>query len=80
MSKHQDQIIAAANGKVEEQIRSILDPEILTTLAGGGRIELTHVNVADSDFAGVSEGWSKYYWTPWRAYLTRTSRKPVDSG
>jgi uncharacterized protein YndB with AHSA1/START domain len=47
---------------------------------GGGRIELTHVNVADSDFAGVSEGWSKYYWTPWHAYLTRTSRKPPDSG
>jgi activator of HSP90 ATPase len=37
----------------------------------GGRIELTHVNVADSDFAGVSEGWSKYYWIPWRAYLAR---------
>jgi len=37
---------------------------------GGGRIELTHVNVADTDFAGVSEGWSKYYWNPWRAYLT----------
>jgi uncharacterized protein YndB with AHSA1/START domain len=33
------------------------------------RIELTHVNIADSDFAGVSEGWSKYYWIPWRAYL-----------
>ncbi len=42
---------------------------------GGGRIELTHVNVSDSDFAGVSEGWSKYYWTPWREYLIRTSRK-----
>ena len=38
---------------------------------GGGRIELTQVNVADSDFAGVSEGWAKYYWNPWRAYLTR---------
>ena len=38
---------------------------------GGARIELTHVNVADSDFAGVSEGWSKYYWIPWRAYLAR---------
>ena len=37
----------------------------------GARIELTHVNVADSDFAGVSEGWSKYYWIPWRAYLAR---------
>ena len=37
----------------------------------GGRIELTHVNVADSDFAGVSEGWTTYYWTPWRAHLAR---------
>jgi uncharacterized protein YndB with AHSA1/START domain len=37
----------------------------------GGRIELTHVNVADRDFAGVSEGWTKYYWNPWRAYLER---------
>jgi activator of HSP90 ATPase len=35
----------------------------------GGRIELVHVNVADEDFAGVSHGWEKYYWTPWRAYL-----------
>ena len=40
----------------------------------GGRIELTHVNVADSDFAGVSEGWSKYYWLPWRAYLEKSVR------
>jgi len=37
----------------------------------GARIELTHVNIADSDFAGVSEGWSKYYWAPWRTYLAR---------
>ena len=40
----------------------------------GGRIELTHVNVADTDFAGVSEGWSKYYWLPWRAYLEKSGR------
>lgn len=39
----------------------------------GGRIELTHVNVADEDFAGVSEGWSKYYWVPWRAYLEKSA-------
>jgi len=37
---------------------------------GGARIDLTHVNVADCDYAGVSEGWSKYYWVPWRRYLT----------
>jgi hypothetical protein len=45
----------------------------------GGRIELTHVNVADSDFAGASEGWTKYYWTPWREYLSRSSKKAADS-
>jgi uncharacterized protein YndB with AHSA1/START domain len=37
----------------------------------GGRIELTQVNVVDADFAGVSQGWEKFYWAPWRAYLTR---------
>jgi activator of HSP90 ATPase len=35
----------------------------------GGRIELVHVNVADGDFAGVSQGWQEYYWEPWREYL-----------
>jgi uncharacterized protein YndB with AHSA1/START domain len=35
----------------------------------GGRIELVHVNVADDDFAGVSQGWQDYYWEPWREYL-----------
>ena len=43
----------------------------------GCRIELTHVNVADTDFAGVSEGWSKYYWLPWRAYLEKSARSKV---
>lgn len=48
---------------------------ILTFLPdkAGGRIELVQVNVVDDDFAGVSHGWEKYYWSPWRAYLTRQS-------
>lgn len=37
----------------------------------GARIELVHANVADDDFAGVSQGWERYYWTPWRTYLTK---------
>ena len=45
---------------------------------GGGRIEITHVNVAEIDFAGVSEGWSTYYWVPWRKYLTRSRRAPTS--
>lgn len=40
----------------------------------GARIELTQANVAERDYGGVSEGWSKYYWVPWRAFLTRASR------
>ena len=35
----------------------------------GGRIDLVHANVADHDYDGVNEGWEKYYWAPWRAYL-----------
>jgi uncharacterized protein YndB with AHSA1/START domain len=47
---------------------------ILTFLPeeGGARIELTQVNVIDGDFAGVCHGWEKFYWAPWRAYLTRS--------
>ena len=33
------------------------------------RIEVVHANVPESDYAGVSQGWEKFYWTPWRAYL-----------
>ena len=46
---------------------------ILTFLPeqNGGRIEVVQVNVVDEDFAGVCHGWEKYYWSPWRAYLTR---------
>jgi len=36
-----------------------------------GRIQLVHANVADRDVRGVTEGWRKYYWKPWRAYLTK---------
>ena len=39
----------------------------------GTRIELVHVNVPEEDFAGVSQGWEKYYWTPWRTYLITKS-------
>ena len=46
---------------------------ILTFLPekNGGRIELVQVNVVEDDFAGVCHGWEKFYWTPWRAYLSR---------
>jgi activator of HSP90 ATPase len=42
------------------------------------RIELVHANVPDEDFAGVSQGWEKYYWTPWRAYLQSTKSPSLE--
>ena len=57
-----------------EFAKSDIDSTLILSFSGTrkrGRIELTHVNVATSDFAGVSEGWWKYYFTPWRAHLLR---------
>jgi len=34
-----------------------------------GRIDLIHLDVPDHDYDGVTQGWGKYYWAPWRAYL-----------
>ena len=34
-----------------------------------GRIDLVHLDVPDHDYEDVVEGWQKYYWAPWRAYL-----------
>ena len=52
----------------ETDLDSILSLVFEPTMTGG-RIVLTHVNVPEHDHRGVTEGWEKYYWTPWRAYL-----------
>ncbi len=33
------------------------------------QIDLVHLDVPDHDYDGVTEGWEKYYWVPWRRYL-----------
>ncbi|SRR6266480_1630769 len=40
----------------------------------GGRIDLTHVNVPAHDYRGVDNGWQKYYWRPWREFLTKSAK------
>jgi len=53
---------------------SDLDSTLILTFlpeGDGARIELVQVNVVETDFAGVCHGWEKFYWTPWRAYLTQ---------
>lgn len=34
-----------------------------------GQIDLVHLDVPGHDFEGVTQGWEKYYWEPWRRYL-----------
>lgn len=36
-----------------------------------GQIDLVHLDVPDHDYNGVTEGWQKFYWIPWREYLER---------
>lgn len=36
---------------------------------GKGTIDLFHENVPSHDYRGVKEGWNKFYWKPWKAYL-----------
>lgn len=38
---------------------------------GGGRIDLAHINVPEHDHKGVTNGWTGYYWDPWRTYLAK---------
>jgi len=40
-----------------------------TKTPSGGRVDLVHVNVPEHDHKGITEGWKKFYWDPWRAYL-----------
>ena len=52
-----------------------LDSTLILTFAdddNGGQIDLFHLDVPDHDLDGVTKGWEKYYWTPWREYLTTT--------
>jgi predicted small metal-binding protein len=51
---------------------------VLTFLPAGlnGTIELTHLDVPESDFDNVNKGWLDYYWKPWRAYLEKELKKP----
>ena len=54
--------------------KSDLDSILTLTFSkapGGGRIDLVHVGVPAHDHRGVTQGWPKYYWNPWRAYLKR---------
>ena len=54
---------------------SILVVRFEKCATGGATVALTHVGVPEYDREGVTQGWMKYYWDPWRAYLASRKRK-----
>jgi activator of HSP90 ATPase len=40
----------------------------------GGRVDIVHANVPVHDHKGVSQGWPKFYWKPWKKYLAGKRR------
>ena len=36
---------------------------------GGAVVHLAHVGVPPYDHKGVTRGWKKFYWKPWKKYL-----------
>jgi activator of HSP90 ATPase len=44
---------------------------------GGARLHLTHVGVPPYDHKGVTQGWTNYYWKPWKKYL-KTRKRPAS--
>ena len=53
---------------------SILVVKFEKAAGGGARVELDHVAVPQYDQKGVTQGWVKYYWEPWKAYLSARKR------
>lgn len=39
--------------------------------ANSTRIDLVQVDVSDVDVEGVTKGWPKYYWKPWKKALAK---------
>ncbi len=53
---------------------SILIVRFEKSASGGATVELTHVGVPEYDQKGVTNGWVKYYWEPWKKYLKATKK------
>jgi activator of HSP90 ATPase len=42
---------------------------------GGAQVVLDHVGVPSYDQKGVTEGWVKFYWEPWKKHLAAQKRR-----
>jgi uncharacterized protein YndB with AHSA1/START domain len=73
-------LLIVPNRMVVQSWRSTMfnrgDPDSILVMtfsktATGARVDIVHAGVPEQDHAGVTLGWPKYYWEPWRAYLAK---------
>jgi activator of HSP90 ATPase len=62
------QLWRAAHWKKDDWSVLILN---FSPVAGGAQIDLVQVGVPHYDQKGVRQGWPKYYWRPWKRFLTK---------
>jgi activator of HSP90 ATPase len=53
---------------------SILVVTFEKSASGGAQVALVHVGVPEYDRKGVTQGWVKFYWEPWKKYLASSKR------
>jgi activator of HSP90 ATPase len=53
---------------------SILVVTFEKSAGGGSQVDLAHIGVPEYDREGVRQGWVKFYWEPWKAYLATKKR------
>jgi activator of HSP90 ATPase len=54
---------------------SILVVRFEKSARGEAKVELAHVGVPKYDRKGVTKGWVKYYWEPWKEYFKAQKRR-----
>ncbi|MGB9435807.1 MAG: SRPBCC domain-containing protein [Candidatus Acidiferrum sp.] len=62
------QVWRASHWKKEDWSILVLN---FSKVAGGAQVDLVHIGVPQYDQSGVREGWPKYYWRPWKKYLSK---------
>jgi activator of HSP90 ATPase len=54
---------------------SILVVSFEKAAGGVATVHLVHVGVPSYDHQGVTQGWVKFYWDPWKEYLAARKRQ-----
>jgi activator of HSP90 ATPase len=62
------QLWRASHWKKEDWSILVLN---FSRVAGGAQIDLVHIGVPSYDHKGVRQGWPKYYWRPWKKFLSK---------